>query len=80
MDTQKLKGKLLERGKTYADCAAHLGISVTSISNKLNDKSILDISEANDLSNFLELTERERIDIFLPTNLHDVQERKGKDV
>ena len=60
-----LKGKLKEKNKTYNECAAELGISTTSFNEKMNGKSRFKVEEAQVLSNFISLSENERIAIFL---------------
>ena len=64
MNLDKLKGKLLEKRKTYADCAKALGVSITTFSNKLNGRGSLYIDEVNKLSDYLELSKEEKVDIF----------------
>lgn len=65
MNIDKLKGKLVEKKKTYEDCAKALNVSITTFSNKMNGRGSLYIEEVNTLSNFLELTNTEKIEIFL---------------
>ncbi|WP_312907292.1 hypothetical protein [Tissierella praeacuta] len=65
MNIDKLKGKLVEKKKTYEDCANVLNISITTFSNKINGKGRLYIDEVNLLASYLELTDTEKIDIFL---------------
>lgn len=65
MNIDKLKGKLVEKRKTYEDCSKHLGITITSFSNKMNGRSKFYVDEINKLSNFLKLSNQEKIDIFL---------------
>ncbi|MDR7856016.1 DUF739 family protein [Tissierella sp.] len=65
MNIDKLKGKLVEKKKTYEDCANALDVSITTFSNKMNGRGSLYIEEVNILSNFLDLTNTEKIDIFL---------------
>ncbi len=65
MNKDKLKGKLVEKKKTYEDCADALGVSITTFSNKMNGKGSLYIEEVNILANFLCLTESEKVEIFL---------------
>ena len=60
-----LKGKLVEKEKTYAECAKILFISTTAFSDKMNGRSSFRVDEANALSNYLDLSQEERIDIFL---------------
>ena len=65
MNTNKLKRKLTEKGKTYKDGAKLLNISTNAFSNKINCKSRFYIDEINKLAEWLELTNDEKIDIFL---------------
>lgn len=65
MDIDKLKGKLTEKRKTYEECSKHLGITITTFSKKMNGISKFYIEEINELSKFLNLTNEEKIDIFL---------------
>lgn len=65
VNIDKLKGKLTEKRKTYIECSDALDISVTSFSKKMNGHSKFYIEEVNALSNYLGLTEVEKIDIFL---------------
>ena len=65
MNCCKLKGKLVEKGLTYKDCATAIGISVTSFSKKMNGTSKFYVEEAICLSKILSLTTEEKINIFL---------------
>ena len=64
-DLNKLKGIMVEKGKTYVDGARIIGCSVTSFSAKMNGKSSSTVLEANELSNALHLSREERATIFL---------------
>ena len=55
-DLNKLKGIMVENGKTYVDGARVIGCSVTSFSAKMNGKSNFTVLEANELSNALNLS------------------------
>lgn len=61
----KLKGKILENRKTYQECANNLGISKTTFQNKISNITDFTIPEARNLSDYLNLTIDERIDIFM---------------
>lgn len=61
----KLKGKLVEKGKTYQDGAETIGVSTNTFSDKINGKRKFYVDEVNKLSDLLELTNEEKIDIFL---------------
>lgn len=65
MNIQMLKGKLYEKQKTYRDMAKALGISVTAVNNKMNGKTEFDCAEACIIKNWLPLSDKESIDIFL---------------
>ena len=65
MNIDKLKGKLLEKKKIYEECAAAVGVTITTFSNKMNGKGKFYVEEVNLLSHFLELTNEEKIEIFL---------------
>ena len=65
MNVPKLKGKIKETEKTYAECAAAIGISTTSFSNKINGISKFYIDELEKLGDFLGMTSEERNLIFL---------------
>lgn len=60
-----LKGKLLQNGKTYKDCADAIGVSVTTFSDKMNGKRVFSVEEANKLSTYVGLNHNERVEIFL---------------
>ena len=64
LNLKKLKGKLVEKGKTYNDCATHLGITTNTFNSKINGKTRFYIEEINSLAEFLELTLEEKADIF----------------
>ncbi|HBE9482679.1 TPA: DUF739 domain-containing protein [Clostridioides difficile] len=65
MNPNKLKGKLVEKNLTYEDCSKILDISTTTFSNKVNGISRFYVCEAKLLSNILELSDLEKIEIFL---------------
>ena len=63
----KLKGKFVEQGKTYADAAKALGCSRSSIAHKMNGRVAITCNDAILFSELLSLTPAEKIDIFLPS-------------
>lgn len=65
MDLSKLKGKIRERDKNYIDCANSIGKSVTSFNSKINGRVPFTIVELEDLGNFLNMTDDEKLEIFL---------------
>lgn len=64
-DLDALKGKLVEKNKTYADCAKVLKVSITTFNDKMNAKRKFTVEEANDLASFIGLDNQEKIKIFL---------------
>ena len=60
----KLKGKFVEQGKTYADAAKVLGCYLYSIANKMNGRVAITCNDAILFSELLSLTPAEKIDIF----------------
>ena len=56
---------LVEKKKSQAECAKVIGISVQNFNLKINGKSSFKLDEAEMLGNFLEMTEEEKLDIFL---------------
>ena len=68
MENRKLKGKLRELGKTYQEASKILGISYVSFVSKINGNTQFTITEAEKLSNWLKLSEKDRVEFFLPVN------------
>lgn len=65
MNSQKLKGKLVEMGKTYNQCAKALGVSKPTFYKKVNGKTKFYVDEMNALGDFLGMTDEEKTAIFL---------------
>lgn len=65
MKSNKLKGKLVEKGKSQEECAKAIGNSLYTFNQKINGKTSFKLEEAEKLGNFLEMTEEEKLDIFL---------------
>ena len=61
----KIKGKIRECQKTYADCAKALNMSVTTFNDKINGKRKFYIDELDKLGDYLGLTNEEKGQIFL---------------
>lgn len=80
-DLNKLKGIMVEKGKTYVDGARVIGCSVTSFSAKMNGKSNFTVLEANELSNALHLSKEDRATIFFSLNLaYNARFAKGGEI
>ena len=65
MNLPKLKGVIRERDKNYIQCANSIGKSVASFNSKINGRVPFTIVELEDLGNYLEMTDREKVEIFL---------------
>ena len=65
MNLQKLKGKIVEKGKNYTECAEVINKSKQSFSDKINGKRKFYIDEVNALGIFLDLSAEEKAEIFL---------------
>lgn len=61
----KLKGALVAKGYTYDDMAHTLGISRTTVNAKMNGKSVFTVAEAAAISEWLSLSDREKVEFFL---------------
>lgn len=74
VNMQKLKGKMAEAGYTVDEMAGLISVSRQTLNRKLNhDGTKITIREANELSNALNLSIFELLDIFFP-------ERKPKKI
>lgn len=63
LDVQKLKGKIVEKGKSVESVSAELGINPATFYRKLKNNSF-EINEADKLVDILTLTNEEAIAIF----------------
>lgn len=65
MNLAKLKGIMREKNKNYVQCANSIGKSVATFNSKINGKTQFTVAECEELGNFLEMTDAQKIDIFL---------------
>jgi plasmid maintenance system antidote protein VapI len=72
-ENRRLKGKLRELNKTYAQCADMLGITETAFVNKINGKSQFTLPEVLQICDWLGLDNQAKIHIFLDENLSNTQ-------
>lgn len=63
LNVQKLKGKIVEKGKSVESVSAELGINPATFYRKLKNNSF-EINEADKLVDILALTNEEAIAIF----------------
>jgi DNA-binding CsgD family transcriptional regulator len=64
LDVQKLKGKMVEKGKSVESISAEMGINPATFYRKLKNNSF-EINEASKIVELLSLTNEEAIAIFL---------------
>ena len=65
MKSNKLRAKIVERQVTHAECANLISISPQAFSQKLNGVTKFNIEECEKLGNYLEMSDSEKVDIFL---------------
>lgn len=65
MNLPKLKGIIREKNKNYMQCANSIGKSTASFNSKINGKTSFSIEELNDLGDYLDMTDEEKVEIFL---------------
>lgn len=63
-DYNKLKGRIKEYFSTQSKLAKILGISETSLSYKLNNRSVFDQNQIQNIIKIFNLTPQETIDYF----------------
>lgn len=64
MNLDKLKGKLREKRLSYNKVAEILGVSTATVSSKMNGETRFYLEEIRVLSDYLGLTDEEKIKIF----------------
>lgn len=64
-NTHKLKARIMEKGFTIMSLAKELGISKTSLSQKINNKIRFSQPNIRDIVKLLDLNGADVIDIFL---------------
>lgn len=65
MNLPRLKGIIRERDRNYAQCASAIGRSVASFNAKMNGRVQFTVLECEDLGNYLEMSDGEKIEVFL---------------
>lgn len=65
INTNKLKGRLVEKGFKQADAANHLNIAQPTFNQKINNIRPMDLDEAEKLAEFLDITNEEFPSFFL---------------
>lgn len=68
LNAQKLKGKMVEKGKSVESVSAEMGINPATFYRKLKNNSF-EIGEAEKLVDILSLTSEEAIAIFFANTI-----------
>ena len=73
MNLSKLRGMIAEKGKTYKECSEAIHVTPQTFTKKMCGQTIFNIDELNDLGDFLGMTGKEKINIFLSWNFHKMK-------
>ena len=65
INTQKIKGRIVEKGKTIQSIAPKIPCSPYTLGQKIANESPMSLEEASILSDELEIEENEFADFFL---------------
>lgn len=60
----KIKGRITERGESYRSVSQKTGISLNSLSNKINGYSLFDLNEAANICAVLDIPQNEIANFF----------------
>ena len=63
-ELRKIKGRITEKGETYRSVSEKTGISLNSLSNKINGYSLFDLNEAAKICAVLEIPQTEIANFF----------------
>lgn len=76
INTLKLKAKLKEKNMTQEELATKIGINASTLNQKINNTigQTLTIEEATKMSEILDISREERMDIFFVDLLEKTQE------
>jgi hypothetical protein len=76
INTLKLKAKLKEKNMTQEELATKIGINASTLNQKINNTigETLTIEEATKMSEVLDISREERMDIFFVDLLEKTQE------
>ena len=73
MDSNKLKGKIIEKGWNVEKLAEHIGVDRATMYRKLNNFEKITIGEAMKIKEALNLSNEDASSIFLPSKSHTVR-------
>lgn len=72
-NTELFRKKIEDKGISLKFLASKIGITRESLYNKLNNETEFKASEISKISDVLQLTSKERDDIFFAEMLHQIQ-------
>ena len=64
INTNKLNGRIVEKGLTQEDVALHLGLSQPAVSQKINNVRPMDLDEAEKICDLLDIKDTEFGEFF----------------
>jgi hypothetical protein len=74
INTNKLKGKIVENGLSVADVAKSIGISVASLYRKIDGEGdTMFVKDAYAIGQLLQLTDEEMNSIFFASNVSNMR-------
>ena len=65
MDLQRLDNIIKKQGRTYTECGKAIGKTVATFGKKMGGQVPIFLNEAEDLGNFLGMSDSEKIEVFL---------------
>lgn len=65
INTQKLKGRMAEKNKTFRSLAPKVSCSAYTLGQKVSNKAPITLQEVNILADELDITDKEFKDFFL---------------
>lgn len=65
VNTNKLKGRIVELGYKQSDVASYLNIAQPTLNQKINNIRPMDLDEAERLATFLKISDEEFPEFFL---------------
>lgn len=77
INTNKLRGKIVESGFRLKDAAEYLGISTYTLGRKLRNQTRMTLEEADRLRRLLGISKKEAADYFFSFDSCEMQRRKG---
>jgi len=75
--SDKITDRMKKLSLRKEDICAAIGISVSSLNNKLHRRTSFTVQEARDISEILHFSKDEMLDIFFSTSSRNVNRRKA---